>query len=111
MNKILKITLALCLSFTFFACSEDENKVETELSFNDTSKFLESVALIRTGVKTETNAKNSDEKYAFIINVVDFSESIDLHEAYMIDDLEYSDNGLYNDEVANDGVYTSSIEQ
>jgi hypothetical protein len=107
MNKILKITLALCLSFTFFACSEDENKVETELSFNDTSKFLESVALIRTGVKTETNAKNSDEKYAFIINVVDFSESIDLHEAYMIDDLEYSDNGLYNDEVANDGVYTS----
>ena len=70
---------------------------------------MESVALIRTGVKTETNAKKSDEKYAFTINVVDFSERIDLHEAYMIDDIEYSDNGLFNDEVANDGVYTLSL--
>ena len=68
MNKILKITLALCLSFTFFACSEDENKVETELSFNDTSKFLESVALIRTGVKTETNAKNTTDEKAWTLD-------------------------------------------
>jgi hypothetical protein len=107
MKFLSKITIALFLTFSFFACSEDENKVKSELSPNDTSTFLESVALIRTGVKTGTNAKNSEEKYAFTINVIDFSESIDLHEAYMIDDIEYSDNGLYNDEIANDGVYTS----
>lgn len=58
MKFISKIAIALFLTFSFFSCSEDENKIESELSSNDTSKFLESVALIRTGVKTETNAKN-----------------------------------------------------
>ena len=108
MKKLKKIGLLLISTLLLIYCnSEDENRIEKELSLNDTSKFLESVVLIRTGVKAEANAKISDEKYAFTINVVDFSESIDLHEAYMIDDIEYSDNGLFNDEVANDGVYTS----
>ena len=87
-------------------CKED-SKIETEIDSNNPSAFLESVAFVRTGVKSDDEGKNDEEKYAFTINIVDFSGSIELHEAYMIDDIEYSDNGLYNDEVANDGIYTS----
>tara|TARA_B110000879_G_C11137930_1_gene498968 strand:+ start:353 stop:961 length:609 start_codon:yes stop_codon:yes gene_type:complete len=113
MKKIPQIALFLTLSL--LACSEYENKIENdlsidyELSTNDTSNFLEAVAIIRTGVLQKKSNKSKQEKYAFTINIVDFSKNIDLHDAYVIDNIEYSDNGLYNDETPNDGIYTSVL--
>src|SRR5690554_2942102 len=64
---------------------------------------LKSVAIIQGGVELD----RSTAKYSLIMEVKDFSGEYRLHDAFMIDGIEYSDNGKFNDEIANDGIYTS----
>lgn len=41
------------------------------------------------------------------IHVINFADRSDVNPVYKLNGVEYSDNGLYNDQVANDGIYTS----
>ncbi|MFY8186923.1 MAG: hypothetical protein ACOVLC_03075 [Flavobacterium sp.] len=115
-----KIKFLSIISFTigilFTSCSTntiDETAVDQEINnsasisrenVSSPSEFLQSVALIQKG-GIEDPLNNG--KYIFIIELKDFSENIVFNEAYNIDGVEYSDNGRFNDEVANDGIYTS----
>lgn len=42
-----------------------------------------------------------------MVEILNFDNRYSLNETFVIDDIEYSDNGRFNDMVANDGIYTS----
>jgi len=86
MNKILKITLALFLSLTFFACSKDESNITNESSKMEVSELIQSklgyvdvkeVGQINT-IKSKSNFnsntlyyKSLDDNSFVVINNID----------------------------------------
>jgi len=97
-NKILLILLIVFGGLT--SCQKDSNEKN---DFKE--KFEESVALIQQDLMNSESLKSSE--YAIIIELKDFSGEIELNPVYKIDCIEYCDNGLFNDEIAGDGIYTS----
>jgi len=103
MKHLFKIAFALILSLSFFACSEDN----TENINNDTNNsFEKSIAILDTNSKVEGKTSKSNLE-ALTIELINFNEDYSLNEAYKINDIEFNDNGLFNDAIAGDGIYTS----
>lgn len=72
---------------------------------NNKPTFETSVVIIENGTDY-LNSKPSD-KLAFKLRLKSFDSSFKLSPVYKLDGVEYSDNGLFNDKVAGDGIYTS----
>jgi hypothetical protein len=53
------------------------------------------------------NLKNSNKKQALTIEIINFDSRYKLLPSYVIDGIEYCDNGNYNDKIAGDGLFTS----
>ncbi len=78
--------------------NENPNEIENPVSFE------EYVALILRGVST---MKSTNNESPLIIEIISFSDDYTLSPVYKIEGIEYCDNGLFNDEIAGDNVYTS----
>ncbi|NNK72799.1 MAG: hypothetical protein HKO94_06375 [Flavobacteriaceae bacterium] len=67
--------------------------------YDDSVIFIQDLNQIR--------ARSSQGKQALTITIVNFDNRFKLLPAYRIGDVEYCDNGQYNDVVAGDGIFTS----
>ncbi|SRR5690554_4160772 len=79
------------------------SKTSEYFAKSNDAEFLKSVAIIQGGLELDPITAN----YSLFMTVKDFSGNYQLHDAFIIDGIEYCDNGQFNDEVANDGIYTS----
>jgi hypothetical protein len=97
--QFLATTLLLALAVS---CSQEEI-VSSDVSQKD---FLKSVAIVQTN--STINAKGGNgSTVALTIELFNFNKSYVLQSQYIIEDVEYYDNGQSNDLVAGDGIYTS----
>lgn len=86
MNKIIKITFTLFLSFTFFACSEDESQITDESSNVEVSELIKNklgyvevkdkgqINIINSKSNTNSNSlyyKSLEDNWFIVINSVD----------------------------------------
>jgi hypothetical protein len=100
MKYPLKSSLLITVFMSTFllSCSTDA-EIATE-SLND---FGSSVAIVNKQGISKSDLTNT----TITIHLVNFNPNYSLESKYKINNIEYSDNGLYNDEVAGDGLYTS----
>ncbi len=68
------------------------------------NQFLESVLVVRR--LGDANSRSKTKK-ALEIELVNFNSSKKFLPAYLIDGIEYNDNGKFNDKIAGDGIFTS----
>ena len=68
-------------------------------------RYESSVILIRD--YNEIRQRSTEGKQALTFTMVNFDKRYKLLPAYLINGIEYCDNGRYNDAVAGDGVFTS----
>lgn len=101
MKKIIRVTSLFGLIFLLFSCEKNE----TELESLENKDFLTSVAIFDIG--ESISSKTSEDKLSYTLELKSFDNKYRLKEAYKINDIEYSDNGKFNDLIAGDGVYTS----
>lgn len=101
--KPTRLLIAQTITFLLFAtaCSKDDN-TSTE---QDRYPYEESIAIIQYTKEIDTNSPLIE--YVIITEIIDFSNEIPLSDVYNIDGIEYCDNGLFHDQTANDGIYTS----
>jgi hypothetical protein len=107
MKTLLKLTSILFislifLSLTFFACSEDD--IEPN---ENKSTFETSVAIIQNGIDINKYSSKSSGDFSLKLKLKNFDPNFELSPVYKFDGIEYSDNGLFNDEIAGDGIYIS----
>lgn len=96
--KQVRILLAITITLSIFSCESTEEAVP---KFNN-EQFLESVAIIgpfTTDLGNGTLAK--------AIEIKDMSGTLELSGVFKLNGSEYSDKGLFNDQIAGDGIYTS----
>jgi hypothetical protein len=99
--KFKALSTAILLSFAL-SCSQNE-KIDFQ---SEQKEFLFSVAIVETN--SVVTAKVGDKsKVAQTIEVFNLNKKLALHDAYKVNDIEYSDNGQFNDLVAGDNIYTS----
>ncbi|NNF76009.1 MAG: hypothetical protein HKN00_12535 [Flavobacteriaceae bacterium] len=53
------------------------------------------------------NSKSNSGKQVITIEIINFDSRYKLLPAYLINGIEYCDNGEYNDEIAGDGIFSS----
>lgn len=112
MKKIIVTTL---LSMFLISCqtgSREENVSENNDKLNisslakensdTTDLFNKSVAILKFNYDQEPS-----ENVALTARILSFDSNYTLLPVYKLNGVEYSDNGLFNDQVAGDGVYTS----
>lgn len=102
MKYILKIAFAIVLSLTLFSCGEDDST-----TYKTKSTFETSVAIIENGTEINNYNSKSSDSFTLKVRLKSFDSNFDLSPVYKFDGIEYCDNGLFNDEVAGDGIYTS----
>lgn len=98
---------SVCIIFSLVilsSCTSIKNTIDK----NDSEKqlFLESVALIQKDAEKIKDDQN-ENVYLLKLEIRDFSKKVKLKPAYIVENIEYCDNGKYNDKIANDGIYTS----
>ncbi|WP_172917240.1 hypothetical protein [Capnocytophaga canis] len=102
MKHLSKITFILSLLIIFSSCSKDN------LTSNGSEPTFEtSVIIIQNNDFFNTHNSKSLESFALKVTLKSFDSDFKLSPVYKFDGIEYCDNGLFNDEVAGDGVYTS----
>ncbi len=74
---------------------------------NSQSLFEESVALITSNRVSPKDGNLEESARSFIIKI--FDKSYKIENSYVIDNVDYTDDGNYNDLKSNDGVYTSVV--
>lgn len=84
------------------SCSQNEKINDTQIEHK---KFLTNVAIVETNSVVVARGDNS--KVALTIELFSPDKNYPLGSAVNINDIEYCDNGLFNDLVAGDRVYTS----
>jgi hypothetical protein len=82
------------------SCTVDENH---DIENSNTNNFNESVVILQN----PTNLKSSIEAQPIYIEMLSFNADFVLEEEYYIDGIQYTDNGSFNDQIANDGIYSS----
>ena len=102
MKTLFNLIAGMLVILMMMSSCENENSNSREMD-----DFVESVAILQHGISTELKGLCTEDLIPLTVELMDFSNKIDLRQAYIIDDIEYCDNGLFNDEVANDGIYTS----
>ena len=123
MKKIkLILVFSIIALVTVVACSKDDTNVDNGLQEKTENSqfslrgaaeiispesFTKSVAIVKLAHAVSIPAKTTKDEVALVIEVFNFDDNYSLNEAFVIDNIEYSDNGRFNDKVANDGVYTS----
>ena len=103
--------LFLGLCFTSIAMAQLSNK--TILDPTNASegiplpvdRYDDSVIMIQDF--NQIRSRSTKGKQALTITIVNFDNRFKLLPAYLIDGIEYCDNGQYNDAVAGDGIFTS----
>lgn len=98
--KVIPVLVTLVLAF---GCKDDNivnNKTDLDL-------FTSSVVIIDSNQFITTQNSKISGKIARTVELHNFNSSLILEPTYKIDDVEYCDNGLYNDEIAGDCIYTS----
>lgn len=95
--KVKYLVLLTTIILTFACSTEDDDKNE---NLND---FSSSVAIINTHEVSQKDLSS----LPITIKLVSFNSNYFLEEKYKIDGIEYNDNGLFNDQFAGDGIYTS----
>lgn len=90
--------LLLSMMVLVTSCANEEDS--TNESLDD---FGSSVAIINTNDINQKDLSN----IPITVELINFNSNYVLEEVYKINDIEYNDNGLFNDEVAGDGIYTS----
>lgn len=77
----------------------------TILTSDEVALFYKSVALV-----PQKHLKlNQETEFAQRFSLLNFNESCVLLDSYILDGIDYSDDGQLNDQVAGDGIYTSVI--
>jgi len=84
--------------FTVISCNNTKDIVP---EFNK-EKFLESVAIVGPFITDLGNGT-----YAKAVEIKDMSGTLKLSGVFKLNGSEYSDKGLFNDQIAEDGIYTS----
>ena len=104
--KNLKICLMLIAVILFnSACSnESDNQLVESIVDKNTNIFLESVAIIP---QSRVDLPNGKFARNFILDIYD--ENYKPLSIYTLNNEDFSDNGLQNDKVTNDGIYTSAL--
>lgn len=111
-----KILLGLLVSLSILSCESDsrEENLSQEsavINKNVLSKtdpateielFTKSVAIIKFNY-----GQTPSESVPLTVRMISYDENYELLPVYKYDGVEYSDNGLFNDAVAGDGIYTS----
>ncbi|WP_353118414.1 hypothetical protein [Myroides odoratus] len=107
-KTILTLTFSLLLGLV--SCSNDETIIKDELVINENSTLAADistdVAILNKGYIKNKNCPDSN-LFTKQIEIINFDSSKQLDNVYMINGEEYVDNGSYNDEISNDGTYTS----
>lgn len=103
--KPTKFFIAQTITFLLFAaaCSKEDN-TSTE---RDRYPYEESIVIIQYTKEIDSGPDSPLIEYVIITEIIDFSNEIPLSDVYNIDGIEYCDNGLFLDQKANDGIYTS----
>jgi len=101
MKNILNLIFVLLLGL--IACNkQDTNISEQELGFE------ESVAIIQYGINSDKyKTWNKQNEEPAIIEIKNFNPDFTIQSQYYIDGIQYTDDGSFNDEIPNDGYYTS----
>jgi hypothetical protein len=102
-----KMFLLLGVTVFMLSCGKKNSQPSASASNVDSNpKFDESVALFQ---QTNTNVQSREKstKVAYTFEMIDFSGDLTLGNVYKLEGIEYCDNGLFNDEIAGDGIYTS----
>lgn len=108
MKSIFKIGLGLALiSTAMSSCDKIEESPTAVNEIGAITNFVESVAILQTVKRYNDDSRYKAGGIALTVQLKDFSNGVEMRPAYMIDNIEYCDNGKYNDEVSGDGVYTS----
>lgn len=100
MKNLFKGYYLVLLSILVLASSCSNEGDITKESLDD---FGSSVAIINTNDISKQDLSN----IPITVALINFNSNYMLEDKYKINDIEYSDNGLFNDEVAGDGIYTS----
>lgn len=108
--KLKKIMFSVfALSLFTVSCKKDvkeisqTNVTDIEASMVSQNDFLESsVAILHDGA-----IQTSDGSYALKAQLTSFDPGYSMLPVYKFDGVEYCDNGLFNDEIEGDGIYTS----
>lgn len=106
MKKVFYLTGVFSIFLMGVSCKQKEQTPSSQINQIATNSFEESVAIFQQ----ESQVVNSREKsmeVAATFEMVDFSGEQKLNNVYKIEDIEFCDNGLFNDVTANDGIYTS----
>jgi len=96
--KQFNLIFVFTILFAAFSCHSTE---EAAPEFNK-DQFLESVAIV--GPFTTDLGNGTFSK---TVEIKDMSGSLKLSGGFKINGSEYSDKGLFNDQIAGDGIYTS----
>jgi hypothetical protein len=85
--------------------TKTETASDVEKSGAITSQFFRSVAI----VPKSHLIVNGGTEYVQRFSLLMFDESYTPLDSYIVNNVDYTDDGKFNDEVAGDGVYTSVI--
>jgi hypothetical protein len=98
--KQLNLIFAITILFSVFSCESTE-EAEAVPEFNK-KQFLESVAIIGPFTSDLGNGI-----FSKAVEIKDMSGNLKLSGVFKLNGSEYSDKGLFNDQIAGDGIYTS----
>lgn len=109
MKTLKTMIAAMAILFTMNVSGQNNKtildlKTAKQSDVLNSQELMESVVFIRDF--TAFQEKSSKSK-PITIEIVNYHPSKKLLPAYMIDGIEYNDNGKFNDEIAGDGVFTS----
>lgn len=113
MKQLKQSIFALMCSLFLLSCNEESNlNYESQsVSFNLESSmahFESAVAILEYGNPAETFSE-AVKSGALIMNIVKFNEDVTLKDEYHFNGVHFTDNGQYNDLIAGDGIYASTL--
>tara|TARA_B110000027_G_scaffold33351_1_gene37022 strand:- start:301 stop:897 length:597 start_codon:yes stop_codon:yes gene_type:complete len=100
MKYYLKVAFTALIGLALFSCTTDENKFP-----NDELGFNESVAIIEPAFSSYLYNKVDEE--LMIIELKNFNPHFKLSTQYKIKGVKYTDDGMFEDKIAGDGIYTA----
>jgi hypothetical protein len=96
---------ALALSVIMFSCSKQNEKGISKEKVDIKSEsygFDESVSIVFIGTGITENGSEYIK-----MDIKSFNPIFRVNDSYYIDNVQYTDDGNFNDEFANDGIYSS----
>ena len=100
MKYYLKVAFTALIGLALFSCTTDENKFP-----NDELGFNESVAIIEPAFSSYLY--NKVDEGILIIELKNFNPHFKLSTQYKIKGVKYTDDGMFEDKIAGDGIYTA----